>query len=128
MSPSIRLRKDKSNLYRDRMLDFLCGYLNQTTPDEAPNYVPADWTSASTHGEDQFVIAYETDWYLAVVWSVYDGDDGGGSTLTGYFSKAGTSPPLNNEHPPADALWYLTHEFDTNLNLIVDEGKLIKRN
>ena len=98
------------------MLRKYCDWLNlwQSIESEPYNFTPAEFRGG--YGQVELVTHYLTDWYLAVVYTLGYGDEGGPATVTAYFTAC---PGCEVDTEPT----YMVQEFDTYIQIILDGGE-----
>jgi hypothetical protein len=104
-----------------KSIELFCEYLNQFRVVSAPEpdftYTVDNWDEDHNDFATVTTIAtYFTGWYDVEVYELVDGDEGGPNILTCYFHRLF----------PDRGIAYITQEFDTALNKIVEDGKVIR--
>lgn len=109
------------------MLDRYCVWLNEwLSSDPYPTghkYNPRQFldttqTEPYLYGSCCIDSIFTSDWYHVVALTIYDGDDGGPTSLTGWFH--GYTYPVGKLE-----LVNMTQEFDTMVHFIMQEGKFV---
>ncbi len=107
------------------MLNAYTEWLNtwQTFNEQEPTYTPTqflDWKPEQHRYGQADLHAIYKQWYVTYAITIYDGDEGGSTNLTGYFD---TGNDFQGNH--YFELDYMTQEFDTMLTIAMEEGKLV---
>ena len=111
------------------MLDTYCVWLNKhLDADTYPidhRYNPRQFLDSHQYKEPYLYgscyidAMYDSDYHNVIAITIYDGDDGGPTSLTGWFS--GMTWHANDPHQ----LENMTQEFDTLIQFILNDGKFV---
>lgn len=105
------------------MLDTYCVWLNkhldaEPWPNE-PRYNPVQFLdyrpTDQLYGSCLLTAMYESDYYDVVALNIYDGDEGGPTSLTGWWAE------YYNPSGYDDLLVNMTQEFDTHVHFILND-------